>query len=412
MDKRASVPVTLPKNNPTIAYWQDPPDEIADLRSTPQLPKTADLVIIGSGITGASIAYNVLSRAPNTKVVMLEARQACSGATGRNGGHTKAASYTTFPINVESVGLEDAIKIAKLEYNTIKQIHAFAREHSIPCDNRELETVDIVYDQAIWDESVRAIELMKKTMPGDPASRYTLWSSTDAEEKFLCPGAVGAITYEAGSLSAYKFVVGLLKLCLSKGLNLQTNTPMTRFSRHGKDYWALETERGTVYAHKIVLATNGYTAAICPELQEVIVPLRGQVTAHRPGTNMPKAGLNRSYSFIYGKGFEYMIPRPPGSKYEGDIVIGGGLAIAKEDGLYQYGTVDDTTTDPDILEYLTATTQRYFGKNWGQDHPAGRIRKHWSGIMGFTADGHPLVGEIPGEPGLYISAAFQGHGTF
>ena len=85
MEKRVSIPVTLPRDKPTASYWQDPPDEIADLRSTPQVPETSDVVIIGSGISGAGIAYNILKRAPQSKVLMLEARQACSGATGRNG---------------------------------------------------------------------------------------------------------------------------------------------------------------------------------------------------------------------------------------------------------------------------------------------------------------------------------------
>lgn len=85
MEKRASIPVSLPRDNPTVSYWQDPPDEIADLRSTGQLPETADVVIVGSGISGAAITHNILLRAPETKIVLLEARQACSGATGRNG---------------------------------------------------------------------------------------------------------------------------------------------------------------------------------------------------------------------------------------------------------------------------------------------------------------------------------------
>lgn len=75
----------LPRPNPTISYWQDPPDAIADLRSTASPPEVADIVVIGSGISGACIAYNILERLPSAKVVMLEARQACSGATGRNG---------------------------------------------------------------------------------------------------------------------------------------------------------------------------------------------------------------------------------------------------------------------------------------------------------------------------------------
>lgn len=85
MDERASIPPTLPRPNPTVSGWQDPPDAIADLRSTAELPETADVVIIGSGISGASIALGLLNADKGLKVVMLEARQACSGATGRNG---------------------------------------------------------------------------------------------------------------------------------------------------------------------------------------------------------------------------------------------------------------------------------------------------------------------------------------
>ena len=86
MDERASLPVTLPRSNPTISYWQDPPDpEIADLNASAQVPETADTVIIGSGITGAFVAWNLLQSPDHGRIVMLEARQACSGATGRNG---------------------------------------------------------------------------------------------------------------------------------------------------------------------------------------------------------------------------------------------------------------------------------------------------------------------------------------
>jgi choline dehydrogenase-like flavoprotein len=85
MEKRASIPPGLPRQNPTISYWQDPPDAIADHRSTTGLPEHADIIIIGSGITGATIAFNILEQKPETYIVLLEARQACSGASGRNG---------------------------------------------------------------------------------------------------------------------------------------------------------------------------------------------------------------------------------------------------------------------------------------------------------------------------------------
>jgi glycine/D-amino acid oxidase-like deaminating enzyme len=49
-------------------------------------PGDVDIVIIGSGLTGALIAYHLLSRpGPQLSILMLEARTAASGATGRNG---------------------------------------------------------------------------------------------------------------------------------------------------------------------------------------------------------------------------------------------------------------------------------------------------------------------------------------
>lgn len=84
MDKRTDILVPLPHPRPTASYWQDPPSRIADLRSTDELPASADIVIIGSGISGAAVAWNLLEDGPRD-IVMLEARQACSGASGRNG---------------------------------------------------------------------------------------------------------------------------------------------------------------------------------------------------------------------------------------------------------------------------------------------------------------------------------------
>jgi hypothetical protein len=89
MDQRRSIPPGLPRDHPITSYWQDPPDEIADCRTTSELPGTADLVIVGGGVTGASIAYNLLSSEPSRKIVLLEARQAASGASGRNGGYNR-----------------------------------------------------------------------------------------------------------------------------------------------------------------------------------------------------------------------------------------------------------------------------------------------------------------------------------
>ncbi|KAL7622446.1 hypothetical protein AAE478_007951 [Parahypoxylon ruwenzoriense] len=414
MDQRAAIPVTLPKAVPTQSYWQLEPDEIADLRCSGTLPEKAETVIIGSGITGAAVAFNLLKNGARD-IVMLEARQACSGATGRNGGHTKAASYRSFLDHERAHGTATAVKIARLELANIRAVHSFAKEYEIECDSNPCETVDIVYDAAQWEVDQRAVKAMQDAMPGDDASKYTLHTPEQVREKFFCgkggdEGVCGAISYEAGSLSAYQFGVGVLKLCLEMKLNLQTNTPALGLEKLHGGKWKVETERGSITARRVILATNGYTARLWKKFQGVIVPLRGHVTAQRPGQNLPKGGLPGTYSFIYENGYDYMIPRPKGSQFEGDIIIGGALVKGPSNGLREYGTTDDTEFDDMIVRSLYNSLPRYFGDNWGADHAEGRIRRAWTGIMGYSPDGFPFVGEMPGEKGLWVSTSFQGHG--
>ncbi|KAI1354744.1 FAD dependent oxidoreductase [Xylaria sp. FL0043] len=414
MEDRAAIPVSLPRDNPTRSYWQLDVDEIADLRSTESLPDKADTVIIGSGITGAAVAFNLLSNGAKD-VVMIEARQACSGATGRNGGHTKAASYVTFLHHQHEHGTEMAAKIARLELANIRAVHAFAREHGIDCDSNPCDTMDVVYDAKQWETAQKAVKALQDAMPGDDASAYTFHSPDEVRDKFYCgkggdEGIYGGLSYEAGSINAYKFTIGVLKLCLKEGLNLQTNTPVTSVSKLPGGEYKIDTPRGILTARRVVIATNGYTARLLKKFQGIIVPLRGHVTAQRPGLNMPKSGLPGTYTFFYDKGYDYMIQRPRGSKFEGDIIIGGRLTSAVSEGLNEYGTTDDTTEDEDTMRDLSNTLPRYFGDNWGSDNPEGRIRRQWTGIMGYGPDGLPFVGEMPGEKNLWVSASFQGHG--
>ncbi len=290
-------------------------------------------------------------------------------------------------------------------------VHAFARQHSIPCDSVRCQTVDVFYDKPQFEAGKASVALMEKLMGGDKAPRHIFHDVEETAEKYLAPGSVGSLEYESGSLSAYKFTIGVLKLALAKGLNLQCNTPATSITKAEDGRWTVETPRGPVKTRKLVLATNGYTSHLFPRVRGVIVPLRGVVTAQRPGNRMSQNGLERTYSFVYKEGYEYMISRPAGSKFQGDIVIGGGMHVAQDDGMNEYGNTDDTVYDESSAEYLLDCTRRYFGpKNWGNDHSDGHNRRTWSGVMGFSADGYPFVGPVPDEEGLFLCASFQGHG--
>src|SRR5271155_496961 len=86
---KKSLDPGLPLPNPTQSAWLIPPDRLHNYRSSKSLPTDVlDVVIIGSGFSGTSVAWHLLhdsDRNANLKILMLEARDVCSGATGRNG---------------------------------------------------------------------------------------------------------------------------------------------------------------------------------------------------------------------------------------------------------------------------------------------------------------------------------------
>lgn len=80
----------LPVPNSTTPYWRTQPHWVDEYRSTEDLPAECDVAIIGAGYSGVATAYHLydLAKAGGyapPSIVLLEARQVCSGATGRNG---------------------------------------------------------------------------------------------------------------------------------------------------------------------------------------------------------------------------------------------------------------------------------------------------------------------------------------
>lgn len=83
------VPGTFPSPGSTLPFWRTEPHELDSYRSTEEPPSNVDILIIGAGYAGITAAYHLLcgedATEPKPSVALLEARQACSGATGRNG---------------------------------------------------------------------------------------------------------------------------------------------------------------------------------------------------------------------------------------------------------------------------------------------------------------------------------------
>jgi glycine/D-amino acid oxidase-like deaminating enzyme len=435
MEARARIHVEPPVSNPLPSYWHNPKSQLANITESESnnATQTYDYAIIGSGISGTTTAFNLLKLRPDARIVMLEAREVCGGATGRNGGHTKAASYRTYLQHKEELGKDEALRIARLEYDNILATHRMVEEIGIECENQLCNTVDLIYDDDTFEQGKQAIDTLRQDASEEDRKErgmawYKVYSAEEAAEKFFASKhngnpevqkdekLVGAFEYLAGRINAYRFTTGLLAECVKKGLKLYTNMAVHDVLPPEEDNgisYVVYTEDITILARSVVYATNGYTPYLLSQLQGVIVPLRGQITAQRPGkaAKLPSP-LPTTYSFIYKSGYEYMVPRPlaEGGQH---IVIGGGLGREPEAGAPEYGTVDDSSLNTNMSRYLRGSLVGYFGEeNWGEleGDREQRVVQEWTGIMGATADGRPLVGAVPGVKGVWISAGFNGHG--
>jgi hypothetical protein len=160
----------LPVPNSTASYWRSEPHWLDEYRSTEDLPSQADIVIIGTGIAGVSTAYHLLDRkddddAPQPSILLLEARQVCSGATGRNGGHIKKLPSTIVDL-IQSLGSTAAGEVIKFIRANI-----YAVKHVIEKENIEAQgELRRSFDVSLDEKDARAVktEFEKQLTAGFP----------------------------------------------------------------------------------------------------------------------------------------------------------------------------------------------------------------------------------------------------
>jgi FAD dependent oxidoreductase len=187
LQSRLNANPGIPVSNPTISFWLlNPPfPELVDKQSK-ILPKSADIVIISSGITGASIALTILSECAaagiKRRVVMLEARQACSGATGRNGGHIKCTPHESFCEYKQRFGTERARALVGFQASHLQILVDLARQEKWDlAEAREVETLDVFYDEDVWEENKCKVEEFREGMPEEARDTF-VWEKEEARK--------------------------------------------------------------------------------------------------------------------------------------------------------------------------------------------------------------------------------------
>lgn len=135
-----------------LSYWRTEPHHLDSYQSSPQLPSTCDIAIIGAGFSGAATAYNLLQeyRAANKtlpSIVILEARESCSGATGRNGGHLKIQP-SFLRDRVREMGWEQAEALNVFIQDQILTVKEVIEKEGIQCESELRRSYDVLLDES------------------------------------------------------------------------------------------------------------------------------------------------------------------------------------------------------------------------------------------------------------------------
>jgi len=320
-----------------------------------------DAIVVGGGVTGCSCALALSER--GLRVRLHEAREIAGGASGRNGGFALRGGSMPYPDAIRQLGRDGARALWRASERALDTIESLAGDAL-----RRVGSLRLAVDDAELDElRVEADEL--------EADGFAVERLGELDPPLHGLFAGGLRHPGDGALQPARWVRRLAERAAAAGVEILELSPVS--SVHD-----LATET-------VVIATDGYTRGLVPELDAVIVPTRGQVLVTEPLGRELYPGPHYARH-----GYDYWQQLP-----DGRLVIGGkrDAALAEED------TAVEAVTST-VQERLEAEVERLTGAR-------PRVEQRWAGIWGTTVDGLPLAGRVFGRDRVWVAAGYSGHGN-
>jgi len=249
-------------------WWQDQPQ----YSNSDDIPKKADIVIVGAGYTGLSAALT-LSQAGRS-VVVLDAEAIGFGASTRNGGMLGSGHKISTDQATRQYGLKIAAQIHEEANASLAFTTNLIKENNIDCELQicgRLRTAWTPKDQIDMSknlEKLKAIENFNSNMI-EPA----LMSNSIKTDLYF-----GGQFYEDhGAVHPRKLHYGLLQLALKAGAKVFGKSPVNKVKPVSKDTvkgFKVSTSNTTIKCNQVLMATNGYTRpSLSKHLSRRILPI-------------------------------------------------------------------------------------------------------------------------------------------
>ncbi len=357
-----------------------------------ELPAGAEVVVVGAGMIGASVAYR-LARA-GVRPLVIEANAPAFGASGRLAGMALAGLGGHFPRVTALV--QGAGGRSILDY-TMRSIALLAELDAELRGGIEWDAVGSI-DLAVTEAEERHVRRIAAHQAAEGLDVTILDADAlAAREPSLAPGAarVAKWTPGDGKLNPFRLCYGLLEAAMDDGARVVTGVRVEEMVAGPGRVHALRTSHGTIETDAVVLATNAWTPSLVPWIGEVVTPIREHVLVTEPLPPLLGPGFETNQCNEYWRQMR-----------TGEILIGG-FAVADDGmGIGTYA-MDVRPQVPPLLARLL-----------GELHPAlrdARVVRAWAGLLDFAALEIPLAGRLctaDGEaiPGAYVACGLTGHG--
>jgi sarcosine oxidase subunit beta len=338
--------------------------------------QTADIVIVGAGIIGGSIAFHLLERDPGLRVVMLEKEpEPGTGAT------SKATGGVRFQFSTEA-----NVRLTQLSYRYFTDAEEILGS---PVDFMRHGYLFVTTDRATLEQCRRNVAMQRGL--GVPSELLTPSQIQIHLASLVTHDLVGgSFCPDDGSADPYSMLQAFLARARDRGLRLLTEQPVTGVVKAGERVTGVRTPQGEWGAPVVVDCAGPYADQIgaMAGVEIPSKPYRRQVMVTEPLPLLPPV-----FPLIVDLDTGFYVHRQGLS-----AVLMGGTDKDIKPGL-------DTTVDWDAFDAVfRAAALRV------PPLAEAQVMRAYAGVRDLTPDYHGILGPAPQAPGFHVACGFSGHG--
>ncbi|MEW6498913.1 MAG: FAD-binding oxidoreductase, partial [Cyanobacteriota bacterium] len=360
----------------STSLWQTTTPKTSFLQLASDI--TVDVAVVGGGITGFTAA--LLLKQAGLSVAVIEALAIGGGVTGHTTAHIAEVPDIGYQSLISNFGQEGALLAAQSRRAAIEQIARFVQEEEIVCSFQRLP--GYLYTESSEDVSYLEGEAIAASQLGIPASL-----TKDVPLPF--PIKEGILFPNQAQFNSLEYLQGLAKAFSTSGGHIFEQTRVLNIS--GDSPYQLHTQRGSVTARQVILATHTPIHDIT-SLQDLyllstkIAPYRSYVLGVRLRSSPPPVGLFWDTQEPYHYTRTYVDPSA------GEFLIVGGAD-------HKTGEKVDTQMSFQKLEVYVRSR-----------FPVESIPYHWSAQWYEPVDGLPFIGKSFAHDQIYVATGYSGNG--